>query len=182
MDAENNFIQTIHWQNAPEALARLAKFSAAEVRAVVLTGEDFPAADDEKIYETIEKFPAPVILALHGAADKKLVAACHLCVCAETGAVGELSAGEALKKGLINKIAPREKVAAEAGALAEKISHLAPLAVRACLRAVTEGSRLPLAEGLKLELELFARIFSTADMREGTRAFLEKRRPAFQGE
>ena len=62
-----------------------------------------------------------------------------------------------------------------------EISKLAPLAVRACLKAVTHGLDLPLQEGLALEAELFASLFATEDMREGTRAFLEKRAPVFKG-
>src|SRR2546421_67808 len=62
------------------------------------------------------------------------------------------------------------------------IEASAPLAVRACLEAVTRGSRLHFGDALKLEAELFARLFSTEDVREGTRAFLEKRRPSFRGQ
>ncbi|HEY0050943.1 MAG TPA: enoyl-CoA hydratase-related protein, partial [Pyrinomonadaceae bacterium] len=96
--------------------------------------------------------------------------------------IGEFSAAEALKSGLINKITNSEEVETEAFALAEKISRLAPLAIRACLKAVAEGSHSSLEEGLKIDIELFSQIFSTADMREGTRAFLEKRKPVFTGE
>lgn len=94
-----------------------------------------------------------------------------------------LQADEALTLGLVNRIvaAPEELMPA-ADALAANISQLAPLAVRACLTAVTRGARLPLADGLALEAELFARLFATADVREGTRAFLEKRPPKFKGQ
>jgi enoyl-CoA hydratase len=97
-----------------------------------------------------------------------------------TGA--ELSAEEALRVGLVNRLAAPAELFAEAEALAQKIAGLAPLAVRACLEAVTRGLALPLEEGLALERELFSRLFATADVREGTRAFLEKRAPAFKGE
>jgi enoyl-CoA hydratase len=95
---------------------------------------------------------------------------------------GELSAGEALRVGLVNRVVAPAELFAEAEALAQKIAGLAPLAVRACLAAVTRGLALPLEEGLKLEAELFAGLFATRDVREGTRAFLEKRAPAFKGE
>ncbi len=94
---------------------------------------------------------------------------------------GELSAEEALRVGLVNRVVAPAELFAEAEALAQKIAGLAPLAVRACLAAVTRGLALPLEEGLKLEAELFAGLFATRDAREGTRAFLEKRAPVFRG-
>ena len=93
-----------------------------------------------------------------------------------------LSAEEALRLGLVNRVVAPEQLAAEALTLATTLSQSAPLAVRACLAAVTRGARLPLADGLALEAELFSQLFSTADVREGTRAFLEKRAPIFKGE
>jgi enoyl-CoA hydratase len=94
-----------------------------------------------------------------------------------------VEADEALRLGLVNRVVAPDKLLGEAGALAQAIvENSAPLAVRACLEAVTRGARLPLDEGLRLEAELFASLFSTADAREGTRAFLEKRKPVFKGE
>jgi enoyl-CoA hydratase len=94
----------------------------------------------------------------------------------------ELRADEALRLGLVNRVAAPDGVLREAEALARDIyQNSAPLAVRACLEAVTRGARLPLAGGLELEAELFARLFATEDVREGTRAFLEKRKADFKG-
>jgi enoyl-CoA hydratase len=92
-----------------------------------------------------------------------------------------LTAGEALRLGLVNRVVAAEQLSTEAETLAATLSTVAPLAVRACLSAVTRGARLPLAEGLALEAELFSNLFSTEDVREGTRAFLEKRAPVFKG-
>jgi enoyl-CoA hydratase len=92
-----------------------------------------------------------------------------------------LDAVEALQSGLINRIAPAGELLAQAESWAQEISKLAPLAIRACLEAVIKGNELPLAEGLALEAKLFAELFATADVREGTRAFLEKRSPLFKG-
>jgi enoyl-CoA hydratase len=92
-----------------------------------------------------------------------------------------LSAEEALRLGVVNRVAEPDRLMAEAESLAAAVSEHAPLAVRACLEAVTRGARLPLSEGLALEAELFARLFATEDVREGTRAFLEKRAPDFRG-
>jgi enoyl-CoA hydratase len=93
----------------------------------------------------------------------------------------KLTADEALRLGLVNRVAAPPELLPEAEKLADAVSQLAPLAIRACLQAVTLGSRLPLEEGMRLEAELFSQLFSTADMREGTGAFLEKRAPVFKG-
>lgn len=93
----------------------------------------------------------------------------------------DLSADEACQIGLVNRVADPASLLGEAESLAGDIAKLAPLAIRACLQAVTRGLELPLADGLALEAELFASLFATEDMREGTRAFLEKRTPVFKG-
>ena len=92
-----------------------------------------------------------------------------------------LSAAEALQFGLINHIASADDLLTEVESLAYEIARLAPLAIRACLEAVIKGAELRLAEGLALEAKLFADLFTTDDVREGTSAFLEKRSPVFKG-
>jgi enoyl-CoA hydratase len=93
-----------------------------------------------------------------------------------------IGAEEALRLCLVNRVVDEDDLLTEAEALAQLIiDTAAPLAARACLEAVTRGSRLSLEDGLKLEAELFAQLFSTQDVREGTRAFLEKRKPDFKG-
>jgi enoyl-CoA hydratase len=92
-----------------------------------------------------------------------------------------ISAEEAFDFGLLNRIVPHGRVLEEALSLAHEIEQLSPLSIRSCLKAVTEGIELPLEEGLALERELFASLFATEDAKEGTTAFLEKRRPVFKG-
>lgn len=94
----------------------------------------------------------------------------------------DLSAAEALKIGLVNRVTDSQGLLQEAESLANDIAKLAPLAIRACVEAVTRGLELPLEEGLALESQLFASLFATEDVREGTSAFLEKRPPLFRGE
>jgi enoyl-CoA hydratase len=92
-----------------------------------------------------------------------------------------LTAQEALRLGLVNRVVAPEQLSDEAEMLGATLARLAPLALRACLSAVTRGSRLSLDEGLALEARLFSELFTTEDVREGTRAFLEKRPPKFKG-
>ena len=93
-----------------------------------------------------------------------------------------ITAEEALRLGLVNGVVSPSQLVYEAETLARAIIETsAPLAARACLEAVTSGAHLSLEEGLRLEAELFSRLFGTEDVREGTRAFLEKRTPIFHG-
>jgi enoyl-CoA hydratase len=96
-------------------------------------------------------------------------------------AKNELDAVDALQLGLLNRVVKPDELMIEARALANRIAGLAPLAIRACLKAVTEGLKLPFEEGLALERQLFASLFATEDAKEGTHAFLEKRKPVFKG-
>lgn len=93
----------------------------------------------------------------------------------------QIDATAALEFGLLNRVVEPDELLVAAGELASGIAALAPLAIRACLKAVNEGLRLPFEEGLKLERELFASLFETEDAKEGTRAFLEKRPAVFKG-
>lgn len=93
----------------------------------------------------------------------------------------EVSAADAERLGLISRQVHAASLLTEATLLARDIARLAPLAIRACLESVRVGLELPLAEGLEVETRLFAELFETRDMREGTRAFLEKRAPVFKG-
>ncbi len=93
----------------------------------------------------------------------------------------QVDAETALAWGLVDRIARERPALDEALALARTIAAQGPVAVRLCLDAVRRGLDRPLAQALQLEAELFGEVFATADMREGTRAFLEKRKPAFEG-
>ena len=92
-----------------------------------------------------------------------------------------MTSDEALRLGLVSRVVQPSELMSEATSLAKEISELSPLSIRACLEAVIKGLELPLSEGLKLETELFSSLFETEDAREGTSAFLEKRKPVFKG-
>jgi enoyl-CoA hydratase len=93
----------------------------------------------------------------------------------------QIGAEEAERIGLVNQVVPAAHLKTEALTLAQQLAAKAPLAVRYLLNAVYAGADLPLEQALQLEATLFGLSASTADMKEGTRAFLEKRKPNFTG-
>ena len=84
---------------------------------------------------------------------------------------------EALSMGLVNRVVPAEKLLEEAEGLLQVIHKNSPLACSLCIDAVNRGFDLPLEEGLRLEADLFGTSTGSKDMKEGTSAFLEKRKP-----
>ena len=92
-----------------------------------------------------------------------------------------VGAEEAFRIGLVDEVVPAEALMARAETLARAIAQQAPLAVAGCLRSVEGGYDLPIEAGLELEASLFGLTCATEDKAEGTRAFLEKRAPAWQG-
>jgi len=92
-----------------------------------------------------------------------------------------IDAAEAHRIGLVQRVVPLADLLAAAQQLATTIAEKAPLAVEATKRAIRDGAALGIHEALALEAAHFATIAGTADMREGTRAFLDKRKPAFEG-
>jgi enoyl-CoA hydratase len=97
-----------------------------------------------------------------------------------TGA--QITAIEAERIGLVNRVVPAADLLAQARALAEALAAQPPIAVRFILDAVNTGLEMPFAEGCIHEATLFGLVATTGDMREGTRAFLEKRKPVFKGQ
>jgi enoyl-CoA hydratase len=114
--------------------------------------------------------------------SQRLPRLCGRGVAHELILTGEMiTAEEALRVGLVNRVVEPGELLATAEAIAKKIIANAPLAVKYALEAVERGMEMPQEEGLYLEATLFGLCCATQDMREGTRAFLEKRPPKFEG-
>jgi enoyl-CoA hydratase len=92
-----------------------------------------------------------------------------------------ITAQEAHRIGLVNRVVPAAELTHDALAWAQTLATKAPVAVRYILEAVHEGLEMGLPEAQAFEATLFGLVASTDDMREGTKAFLEKRRPEFKG-
>jgi enoyl-CoA hydratase len=92
-----------------------------------------------------------------------------------------LSAADAERIGLVNRVVPSAELMSEARKLAAHLAAQAPVAIRYIIAAINKGAEMGFAEGAVFEATLFGLVASTDDMREGTRAFLEKRKAEFKG-
>ncbi len=92
-----------------------------------------------------------------------------------------IDAAEARRIGLVNRVAPAEKFRECVDHCVRTLLAKSPIALSRALEAVISGGEYAQAEALRLEASLFGLCFATEDMREGTRAFLEKRKPSFKG-
>ncbi len=92
-----------------------------------------------------------------------------------------IGAEDALQIGLVERVYTAAELLGAARALAEQIASKAPLAVSAIKQAVNRGMDMPLAEACMYEAALFGEIVATEDAKEGTSAFLEKRKPTWKG-
>src|SRR5579871_1999867 len=102
--------------------------------------------------------------------------ASYLCLTGEM-----IDAHEALRIGLVARVVPRTELMAEAKRIANLIASKAPLAIAACKRVINNGAHLAIDDALELEALEFGTLVDTEDIREGTGAFLEKRKPVWKG-
>ena len=101
-----------------------------------------------------------------------------MCMCL-TGEM--ISAAEALRVGLVEKVVPLTELLTEAKRIGNVIATKAPLAITACKRVINNGAHLSIDDALELEAIEFGTLVDTQDFREGTGAFLEKRKPEWKG-
>jgi enoyl-CoA hydratase len=92
-----------------------------------------------------------------------------------------VGAPRAYEIGLVNRVVPAAELLNEAKKLAAALASKAPLATRYIIEAVNHGMEMPLADAQHLEGTLFGLVASTDDMKEGTKAFLEKRQASWRG-
>jgi len=93
----------------------------------------------------------------------------------------QVKADEALQIGLVNRVVPAAELMTEARKLASELAAKAPIAMQYIIEAVNRGMEVSFDKGQFLEATLFGLVASSEDMREGTRAFLEKRKAEFKG-
>lgn len=93
-----------------------------------------------------------------------------------------ISAAQALEYGLVEKVTPEGEVMEAALELARKIARRGPLGVAAAKKAINRNRDMALAEALKVETDIWSALSDSHDMKEGARAFIEKRKPVYKGE
>ena len=101
--------------------------------------------------------------------------AMYLCLTGEM-----IDAAEAKRIGLVEKVVPLAELMTEAKRIGNAIASKAPLAITACKRAINNGAHQSIDDALELEAIEFGTLVNTEDFREGTGAFLEKRKPAWK--
>ncbi len=92
-----------------------------------------------------------------------------------------LSASDAYDAGLVTRVVPKERFLAEAMRLAHELATKPPLALKLAKEAILAADEMSLTHGLEFERRLFYSLFATEDQKEGMKAFLEKRKPTFEG-
>ena len=92
-----------------------------------------------------------------------------------------IDAQTALQIGLVERVVAQDELLPAAIKLGQTIATKAPLAIAACKRAINGGAHMPMADALELEALEFGALVNTNDFKEGTSAFLEKRKPAWRG-
>ena len=148
------------------------------------------------VFRKLETLPVPTIAAVNGFAlggGCELSMSCDIRLCADTAVFGQPEAGlgmakqliytaknikadEALRIGLVNAVYPLAELMPAAEKLAETIAKNAPIAVRACKKAINDGMQVDIDRAVTIEEGLFGSCFETADQKEGMGAFLEKRK------
>ncbi len=92
-----------------------------------------------------------------------------------------ISADEALHFGLLNRIVPDDKLWEAVEMFVKRLANLSPLSLALCKKAVLRGIQMPLRDAINYERDLFCDVLITDDAQEGTKAFVEKRKPLFIG-
>jgi enoyl-CoA hydratase len=177
---------SLHGQAVLHKLETLGKPSIAAINGFALGGGcEMALACSIRLASRTAKLGQPEvklgIIPGYGG-TQRLARLCGKGVALELCLSGEMiSAEEAQRIGLVNHVYEPGELRAAAQALAAKIAANAPVAVQLTMEAIERGPDMPQEQGLFLEAALFGVSCATEDMREGTRAFLEKRAAQFQG-
>lgn len=169
-----------------EVPERFSKLTIAAIDGYALGGGlEIALACDFRIASKRSRLGLPEIklgLMPGGGGTQRLPRLIGLAKAKEMIMLGEhISAEEALEYGLVNKAVEVEEFEKEVVGFAKRLADGPPLALRVAKKVMNEGTNAPLSAGLLLEREGFKILFESEDKKEGTQAFLEKRKPHFKG-
>ncbi len=175
-----------HGQQIFDAIERLGKPVIAAINGFALGGGcELAMACTLRIAADTARFGQPEInlgLMPGYAGSQRLPRLVGKGVALEILLTGDMiNAQRAYEIGLVNRVVPATALMAEAKKLAHTLASKAPIAIRYILDAVHHGLDTPFAQAEYLETSLFGTIAASEDMREGTKAFLEKRKAVWQG-
>lgn len=172
--------------NQWDRLARLRKPLIAAVSGYVLGGGcEFAMACDMIVASESAQFGQPEInlgIIPGAGGTQRMTLAVGKALAMEMVLNGRfLSATEAYQFRLVNRVVPNELYLEETLKLAAEIAARAPIAVQFAKQAVNAAFEMPLADGILRERHLFSLLFATEDQKEGMDAFVNKRKPSWQG-
>jgi enoyl-CoA hydratase/carnithine racemase len=172
------------WPDGVEAVARLGKPTLAAIQGEALGwGFALALACDLRYASTRATLGLPEVAAgglPGGGAIPRLVRMVGVARTLDLALLGtRLPAARAAEWGLVATVVEPARLRATVEAAARTLAARGPLALRLAKEAVVKGLDLPLAEGIRLEQDLYVLLQTTADRREGIRAFLERRAPRF---
>ena len=160
-------------------IKEFADFSISEGGSLAQQGQ-------ELLFDLVEHFPKPIIAAVNGFAlggGLELAMSAHIRIASSNAKMGlpagMISADEAYRCGLVNSVVEQEELLDTAKKMASKIIRNSPMAIRSAIKAVNAGYKSGV-NGYEVEIEEFAKCFGTTEFKEGTSAFLEKRKAHFR--
>lgn len=168
-------------------VAEMEKPTIAAINGYALGGgTELLCACDLRIASDNAKFGVPEInlgIFPGGGGSQRLTRQIPLCKAKELLFTGDMiTAEEAQRIGLINRVVPKERLAEAVKELANKLAAKAPVALGLLKSVINRGLEAPISTGLALEREMISLALDTKDAHEGLSAFLEKRKPVFKGE
>jgi len=169
-----------------EPIARLPLPVIAAIRGDAIGfGLELALACDIRIGTEASKFGLPQVrqglMPSHGGTQRlpRLIGPARAIQMILTGEL--MTADDACGCGLVNRIVPMPALTSTACDLAREMAEKSPLSLNYAKEALRKGMDLTLDQGIGMELDLYLHLFSTSDRAEGIRAFLEKRKPKFEG-
>jgi len=178
----------LYWQKVPTIMRGLELYKPliAAVNGLALGGGlELALACDIRVASENARFGVPEVtlgLIPGWGGTQRLPRCVPWATAAEMLFTGKpISAQDAYRIGLVNRVVPPAELMPTAEAIARDILKVAPLAVKAAKQAMLRGTSVSLEEGLKIEADLEAPLFASEDLAEGRKAFTEKRKPEFKG-